>query len=65
MLIKRRKTYKIAIKNSLIEIAKNYFINNINNIVNEFYLMSEQLELFLAQNLLKIFRLFFLFYLKN
>ena len=47
---KGEKSYKIAIKNSLIEIAKNYFINNINNIVNEFYLMSKQLELFLGQN---------------
>ena len=47
---KGEKSYKIAIKNSLIEIAKNYFINNINTIVNEFYLMSKQLELFLGQN---------------
>jgi hypothetical protein len=34
----------------LIEIAKIYFINNINNIVNDFYLMSNQLDLFLGQN---------------
>ena len=55
---KGEKSYKIAIKNSLIEIAKNYFINNINNIVNEFYLMSNQLDLFFGQNFNQNFKNF-------
>ena len=55
---KGEKSYKIAIKNSLIEIAKNYFINNINNIVNEFYLMSKQLDLFFGQNFNQNFKNF-------
>jgi len=55
---KGEKSYKIAIKNSLIEIAKNYFINNINNIVKEFYLMSNQLANFLGQNFDKNFQNF-------
>ena len=32
---KGEKSYKIAIKNSLIQIAENYFLNNIQNISNE------------------------------
>ena len=55
---KGEKSYKIAIKNSLIEIAKNYFINNINNIVNEFYSMSKQLEKFLGQKFEQNFQYF-------
>ena len=47
---KGEKSYKIAIKNSLKQIAKDIFINNIQNGANELYFMSNTYEIFLGQN---------------
>ena len=47
---KGEKSYKIAIKNSLKQIAKDIFINNIQHGANELYFMSNTYEIFLGQN---------------
>ena len=61
---KGEKSYKIAIKNSLEQIAKDYFLNNIQNLSNKIkkiliycYFWSKILNL--------IFPILFLFYLKK
>jgi len=62
---KGKNSYKIAIQNSLIQIAENYFINNIENKVNLFYSMCKEFEIFLGQQFEPNFTDFISFLFEN